>query len=164
MMRIGQSRDTHRLRKGTALTLGGVSIPSPYEAVGHSDADCLLHAVSESILGALALGDIGTHFPDDDVAYENVDSKELLMRVANLMWEKGFQVVNMDATVHLETPKLKDYIDPMRTTIANCLGTKVAQVSLKATTGEKVGPVGKSEAISAECVVLLEQRRRIQPL
>ncbi|MFW5913567.1 MAG: 2-C-methyl-D-erythritol 2,4-cyclodiphosphate synthase [Bacillota bacterium] len=164
MIRIGHSRDTHRLKEGASLVLGGIEIPSPYEAVGHSDADCLLHAVSEAILGALALKDLGSHFPDTDDSNQNLDSKKILGYTIELMRSKGFELVNMDATVHLETPKLKGHIDTMRETIAKIMKLKVDQISIKATTGEKVGPVGRSEAIEAECVVLIEQKQRIQPL
>ncbi|MFW6298780.1 MAG: 2-C-methyl-D-erythritol 2,4-cyclodiphosphate synthase [Bacillota bacterium] len=163
-MRIGHSRDTHRLKKGSTLVLGGIEIPSPYEAVGHSDADCLLHAVSEAILGALALKDLGSHFPDTDASNQNLDSKEILGYTVERMRSKGFRLVNMDATVHLETPKLSGYIDAMRETIAKITNIKDDRISIKATTGEKVGPVGRSEAIEAECVVLIEQTQRIQPL
>ncbi|MFW5894933.1 MAG: 2-C-methyl-D-erythritol 2,4-cyclodiphosphate synthase [Bacillota bacterium] len=164
MMRIGHSRDTHRLKKGSSLVLGGIEIPSPYEAVGHSDADCLLHAVSEAILGALALKDLGSHFPDTLASNEGLDSKEILGYTVKLMRSKGFELVNLDATVHLETPKLSAHIDTMRETIAKIMHLNVGQISIKATTGEKVGPVGRSEAIVAECVVLVEKKQRIKPL
>ncbi len=164
MMRIGQSRDIHRLEKGKTLILGGIELPSEVSAVGHSDADVLLHAISEALLGALALGDLGTHFPDSDDAYKNMDSKVLLSKVYDMVGNQGYELVNLDATVHLETPKVASYISPMKETIASLLDAPMDIVSLKATTGEGVGPVGRKEAIEAECVVLLKKRIHIQPL
>ncbi|MGM0436343.1 MAG: 2-C-methyl-D-erythritol 2,4-cyclodiphosphate synthase [Bacillota bacterium] len=164
MMRIGQSRDIHRLEKGKTLILGGIDIPSNVSAVGHSDADVLLHAISEALLGALALGDLGTHFPDTDETYKDMDSKVLLSRVVDMIKDQGYELVNLDATVHLETPKLASYIMPMKETIASLLRSPLDVISLKATTGEGVGPVGRKEAIEAECVVLVKKRIHIQPL
>ena len=164
MMRIGQSRDIHRLEKGKTLTLGGVDIPSEFSSIGHSDGDVLLHAISEALLGALALGDLGTHFPDTDDTYKNMDSKVLLSRVFDLVNDQGYDLVNLDATVHLERPKLASSIMTMKETIASLLSAPLDAISLKATTGEGVGPVGRREAIEAECVVLLKKRIHIQPL
>lgn len=164
MMRIGQSRDTHRLEKGTSLVLGGNNVPADVSAQGHSDADVLLHAISEALLGALALGDLGSHFPDTRMTYKNMDSKIILSKVYEMVQAKGYELVNLDATVHLERPKLAPYIPAMRETIAHLLHTSNKNVSLKATTGEGVGPVGLRHAIEADCVVLIKKRTHIQPL
>ncbi len=164
MIRIGQSRDTHRLKNGTSLTLGGIELPSMYEAIGHSDADVLLHAISEALLGALALGDLGTHFPDTDSRFKNMDSKVILSKVHDKISDIGYEIGNLDCTIHLQKPKLAPYVAKMRETIAGILKTSLEAISIKATTGEGVGTVGSSEAIEAECVVLIKKRTHIQPL
>ena len=156
MFRIGQGSDIHRLEMGKRLILGGVSIESDFGAVGHSDADCLTHAVTDAILGALALGDIGAHFSDKDERWKNADSFVFLRFTIGLMKEKGFEIVNVDSTINLETPRLRSFIDEMRENLANALEIEIIQVSVKAKTGEKVDSVGKSEAIKVEAVVLLQ--------
>ncbi len=156
MYRIGLGNDIHRLETGKPLILGGVLIESDLGAVGHSDADCLTHAVTDAILGALALGDIGSHFSDKDERWRGAESFVFLRVAVGLMKEKGFQVVNVDSTISLETPRLRPFIDAMRENLANALEIEITQVSVKAKTGEKVDAVGKSEAIKAEAVVLLQ--------
>lgn len=156
MYRIGQGSDIHRLETGKPLILGGVSIEAEKGAVGHSDADALTHAVTDAILGALALGDIGLHFSDRDERWRGADSFVFLRFVVGLMKEKGFQVVNLDSTISLESPRLRPHIDAMRENLANALEIETEAVSVKAKTGEKVDAVGKSEAIKAEAVVLLQ--------
>ena len=156
MFRIGYGNDIHRLETGKPLILGGVSIESEKGAVGHSDADCLTHAVTDAILGALALGDIGLHFSDKDERWSGADSFVFLRHAVGLMKKKGFRVVNVDSTVNLETPRLRPFIDAMRENLANALEVETDCVSVKAKTGEKVDAVGKAEAIKAEAVVLLE--------
>jgi 2-C-methyl-D-erythritol 2,4-cyclodiphosphate synthase len=157
MFRIGLGNDIHRLETGKPLILGGVSIASEKGAVGHSDADALTHAVTDAILGALALGDIGSHFSDKDERWRGAESFVFLRFVVGLMKEKGYAVVNVDSTVSLETPRLRPHIDAMRENLANALEIETGCVSVKAKTGEKVDAVGKSEAIRADAVVLLKE-------
>ena len=157
MYRIGFGNDVHRLVEGKPLILGGVKIASELGAVGHSDADALLHAITDAILGALALGDIGSHFSDKDERWKNADSFVFLKEVVRMMKEKGFRVVNVDSTIHLEKPKLRPHIKKMREKIAHCLEIEIAQVSVKAKTGEKVDAVGMSRAVRAEAITLLSQ-------
>jgi 2-C-methyl-D-erythritol 2,4-cyclodiphosphate synthase len=156
MIRIGYGNDIHRLEAGKPLILGGVRIESAIGAVGHSDADALTHAVTDAILGALALGDIGTHFSDKDERWRGAESFVFLRFVVGLMKEKGFEVANVDSTVSLETPRLRPHIEAMRENLAVALEIETGCVSVKAKTGEKVDAVGKSEAIKAEAVVLLQ--------
>jgi 2-C-methyl-D-erythritol 2,4-cyclodiphosphate synthase len=156
MFRIGFGNDIHRLVENKPLILGGVLIPSAERgADGHSDADALLHAVTDAILGALALGDIGAHFSDRDERWRNADSMVFLRFTVGLMKEKGFRVVNLDSTINLEKPKLRPHIDEMRENIAKALEIEVECVSVKAKTGEKIGAVGENRAVKAEVVVLL---------
>ena len=157
MYRIGLGSDIHRLETGKPLILGGVSIESEKGAVGHSDADCLTHAVTDALLGALALGDIGLHFSDKDERWRGAESFVFLRFVVGLIKEKGFAVVNVDSTVSLETPRLRPHIDAMRENLANALEIETASVSVKAKTGEKVDAVGKSEAVRADAIVLLRE-------
>ena len=157
MYRIGLGNDIHRLEKGRPLILGGVLVESDIGAVGHSDADALTHAVTDAILGALALGDIGSHFSDKDERWRGAESFVFLRYTVGLMKEKGYGVVNVDSTVSLETPRLRPFIDAMRENLANALEIEISQVSVKAKTGEKVDAVGKSEAIKADAVVLLQK-------
>ncbi len=157
MFRIGFGNDIHRLEKGAPLILGGVFIASDFGAVGHSDADALTHAVTDAILGALALGDIGSHFSDKDERWRGADSFVFLRHTIELMKEKGFSVVNIDSVINLEKPKLRLLIDEMRENLANALEIEIERVSVKAKTGEKVDAVGKLEAIKAEAIVLLKQ-------
>ena len=157
MFRIGFGNDVHRLEKGKSLILGGVAIDSEVGAVGHSDADALTHAVTDAILGALAVGDIGSYFSDKDGRWKNADSFIFLRYTIGLMKEKGYAIVNLDSVVDLEKPKLRPFIDEMRQNLANALETEIGCVSVKAKTGEKVDAVGEGKAIRAEAVVLLKQ-------
>lgn len=162
MYRIGFGNDIHRLERGKTLILGGVRVESEFGAVGHSDADCLTHAVTDAILGALALGDIGLHFSDKDERWRGADSFVFLSGAMRLTKEKGFRVVNIDSTINLETPKLRPFILAMRENLANALEIEIEAVSVKAKTGEKVDAVGESRAIKAEAVVLLERKSEIK--
>ena len=153
--RIGQGYDVHRLVEGRKLILGGVEIPWERGLLGHSDADVLLHAVMDALLGAAALGDIGAHFPDTDVQYAGADSAQLLLRVGELLRNAGWRVVNVDATVVAQRPRLAPYILQMRENIARALDIEVARVSVKATTEEHLGFTGRGEGISAQAVALL---------
>lgn len=157
MFRIGFGNDIHRLSAGKKLILGGVTIESELGAEGHSDADALLHAVTDAVLGALALGDIGSHFSDKDERWKNADSAVFLSEAMQMIKERNFRVVNVDSTINLETPKLRPYIQAMRENLARILEIDVFAVSIKAKTGEKVDAVGESRAVKAEAVVLLEQ-------
>ena len=155
-MRIGHGYDVHRLVEGRALILGGVTVPYEKGLLGHSDADVLVHALMDAMLGAAALGDIGKLFPDNDDAYLGADSMELLRRVKKLLWEKGYRLGNADCTVIAQRPKLAPYIDRMRENIAAALEVPADAVSVKATTEEKLGFTGEGLGISAHAVVLLE--------
>ena len=155
-MRIGHGYDVHRLVEGRKLILGGVDIPYEKGLLGHSDADVLVHALMDAILGAAALGDIGKLFPDHDDAYLGADSRELLRRVCALVSEKVFSLVNADCTVIAQRPKLAAYIDQMREKIAEAAGVPVGDISVKATTEEKLGFTGEGLGIAAHAVVLLE--------
>lgn len=156
MMRVGHGYDVHKLVEGRDLILGGVKIPHTLGLLGHSDADVLLHAVSDALLGAAALGDIGKYFPDTDDRYKGADSLVLLREVVRLIGEAGYRVGNIDATVIAQKPKLRPYIDSMRQNIADACGTDITQISVKATTEEHLGFTGREEGISAHCVCLLE--------
>jgi len=155
-MRIGHGYDVHRLTEGRKLILGGVDIPYEKGLLGHSDADVLLHAISDALLGAAALGDIGKHFPPDDPAFLGADSIELLKKVNELLCNAGFKVGNVDATVIAQKPKLLPYIEEMRKNIANAISVPLDCVSVKATTEEKLGFTGSGEGISAHAVALIE--------
>ena len=154
-MRIGHGYDTHRLVSGRPLILGGVTIPYEKGLAGHSDADALLHALADAILGALAEGDIGRHFPDSAAEFKDIDSLILLRRVAQRMREKGFALLNADATILAEAPKMAPHIPAMKQNIATALAVKPDQVNIKATTTEGMGPIGQGEGIAAHAVVLL---------
>lgn len=155
-IRIGFGIDFHQLAEGRELWLGGVKIPFEKGAVGHSDADVLLHAICDALLGALALGDIGTHFPDTDAAYKDIDSKILLEKTMELIRKEGFRPVNIDSSLCLEAPKIKPYVAEMRKVIAQLIGLPENAVSIKATTTEKMGFVGRGEGLVAYASVLLE--------
>ena len=157
MLRIGLGHDTHRLIDGDALRLGGVSLPHSKRCLGHSDADVLLHAVTDALLGAVALGDIGERFPNTDPTNQNRDSSEFLRLAWQQIAEHGWEIVNLDCVVFAEQPKIGPYRDAIRRRIAEILGIDAAQVGIKAKTGESVGPIGRQEAIAAECIVLLEK-------
>ncbi|MBK8580656.1 MAG: 2-C-methyl-D-erythritol 2,4-cyclodiphosphate synthase [Flavobacteriales bacterium] len=156
-MRVGFGYDSHRLVEGRPLMLGGIDVPHHLGSLGHSDADVLLHALCDALLGALALGDIGSHFPDTDPAYKGADSRKLLAAVVKLINDKGWNVGNVDCTVVLERPKLRPHIDGMRTVIAELLGVALDAVSVKATTNEKMGFAGREEGVCAYAVALLER-------
>ena len=157
MFRIGFGNDIHRLEKGESLILGGISLESEFGAVGHSDADCLTHAVTDAILGALAVGDIGSFFSDNDERWKNADSFVFLRHTIELMKEKGYSIVNLDSVINLEQPKLRPFINKMRRNLANALEIEIECVSIKAKTGEKVDAVGEGKAIKTEAIVLLRQ-------
>lgn len=153
--RVGYGYDVHKLAEGRKLILGGVTIPYKLGLAGHSDADVLLHAVSDALLGSLALGDIGQHFPDTDRAFKNADSRMLLARVYEHIKEKGYSVVNVDSTIVAQQPKLAPYINGMRNNIADDLDVDISRISVKATTSEELGFEGREEGISAKAVVLI---------
>ncbi|ANI88532.1 2-C-methyl-D-erythritol 2,4-cyclodiphosphate synthase [Arachidicoccus ginsenosidimutans] len=156
-IRIGQGIDFHQLVEGRDLWLGGVKIPHTKGALGHSDADVLLHAICDALLGALALGDIGTHFPDTSNEFKNIDSKILLRRSFELIKTKGYKVINLDATLCLQAPKIKPYVKQMCEAIASILEITTDDVSIKATTTEQLGFVGREEGLFAQAVVLLNR-------
>lgn len=156
-MRIGHGYDVHRLVEGRDLILGGVKIPYEKGLLGHSDADVLLHAVSDALLGAAGLGDIGRHFPDTDPRYKGADSLELLRQLYRKISEKGYRVGNIDVTMIAQRPKLKDYIPQMQANIAAAVGTAPDRVNVKATTEEKLGFTGTGEGMSCHAVCLLEE-------
>jgi 2-C-methyl-D-erythritol 4-phosphate cytidylyltransferase/2-C-methyl-D-erythritol 2,4-cyclodiphosphate synthase len=153
--RAGTGYDLHRLVEGRALVIGGVTIPSDRGALGHSDADVVCHAATDAILGAACLGDIGRHFPDTDPRWKDASSLDLLSRASALVAEHGYEVGNIDVTVILETPKIKDHVDAMRASVARALGIDVARVSIKGKTNEGVDAVGRGEAIAAHAVALI---------
>ena len=155
MIRIGQGFDVHQLVLGRKCIIGGVHIPYEKGLDGHSDADVLLHAICDALLGAAALGDIGKHFPPSDMRYQGIDSRELLRHVRQLLQDKGYQVGNVDATVIAEAPRLRPYIDAMRENIAQDLGVEMDVINVKATTTEKLGFTGRGEGIAAEAVCLI---------
>lgn len=155
MFRIGHGYDVHRFKEGRRLILGGVEIPFELGLDGHSDADVLLHAIADALLGAAALGDIGKHFPDTDMSFKDADSMKLLEAVVNLLSDRGYKVGNVDATVIAQKPKLKDYIPLMRECIAETLSVDVDCVNVKATTEEKLGFTGNMEGMSAHAVCII---------
>ena len=155
--RTGLGWDVHRTGPDRALIIGGVTIPSDFGLVGHSDADILLHAVTDALLGAAALGDIGMHFPDTDPRWKGADSVQFLEQAVNLVRDRGFAIVNVDTTVVLERPKLKDYRQRIRERLAAALGLELDRVSVKFKTAEKVGPVGEGRSAEAQAIVLLRR-------
>jgi 2-C-methyl-D-erythritol 2,4-cyclodiphosphate synthase len=155
-MRIGQGFDIHALAEGRKLIIGGVTIAYERGLAGHSDADVLLHAICDALIGAAALGDIGKHFPDTDPRYAGIDSRKLLREVAQLLRARGYRVVNVDSTVIAQAPKLAPYIAAMCANIAADLGLQATEVNVKAKTAEKLGTLGRGEGIAAEAVVLIE--------
>lgn len=158
-MRIGQSIDIHQLVENRDLILGGVKIPYEKGLLGHSDADVLAHAIAEAIIGALALGDLGTHFPDNDPKYKDISSLILLEEVYKMMIANNYIIGNVDATILIEEPKLAPYKKQMQQNIANILHCDINQVNIKATRGEKLGFVGNKEGVIAQAVVLLEEKK-----
>jgi 2-C-methyl-D-erythritol 2,4-cyclodiphosphate synthase len=155
--RIGSGVDFHQLVEGRDLWIGGVKIPHHKGSLGHSDADVLLHAICDAMLGALALGDIGKHFPDTSNEFKNIDSKILLQRSFDLIVEKGYRIVNIDSTLCLEAPKIAPHVSAMRTAIADILSITIDDISIKATTTEKMGFVGREEGLVAYATVLLQR-------
>lgn len=158
-MRIGIGYDVHKLVKERPLILGGVKIPFELGLLGHSDADVLIHAMMDAMLGALALGDIGQHFPDDDMKYKNADSMKLLANVNDIIRNRGFEIVNIDSIIIAQKPKLKDYLPEMIRKISELLEIDIDKVSIKATTEEYLGFTGNLEGIKSQAVVLLEERK-----
>ena len=157
-MRIGFASDIHRLVEGRKLILAGVVVPAPFGELAHSDGDVVFHAVGESILGALAIGDLGTHFPDNDDQYKNIDSSILLNRIVEMMKDQGYEINNIDVSITLEKPKLKDYIYDMRKNLARLLNTNISNVSIKAGTNEKLDALGRGKAVKAEAIVMLKEK------
>ena len=155
-MRIGTGYDVHKLTEGRKLIIGGVEIPYEKGLLGHSDADVLLHAIMDALLGAAALGDIGLHFPDSDERYSGISSIELLKRVRRLLLEKGYTINNVDSTIIAQAPKMRPYIDEMRKNIANALLLPIDDINVKATTEEGLGFTGQGEGIAAQAVCLIE--------
>ncbi len=155
-MRVGQGYDVHKLVSGRKLIIGGVDISHTLGLLGHSDADVLLHAIMDALLGAAALGDIGKHFPDSDEKYKGADSMELLRNVGSLLKEKGYRIINIDSTVIAQAPKLAPHIETMRHNIASGLGINVDAVNVKATTEEKLGFTGAREGIAAQAICLID--------
>ncbi|MFN8135147.1 MAG: 2-C-methyl-D-erythritol 2,4-cyclodiphosphate synthase [Bacteroidales bacterium] len=156
MMRIGFGYDVHRFAENRDLWIGGIKIPHSKGLLGHSDADVLIHAICDALLGAAALGDIGKHFPDTDPNYKGIDSKILLTETARLITKAGYKIMNIDSTIALQAPKIAPYIEQMRITLSSLLEIETGQVSVKATTTEKLGFEGREEGVSAYAVVLLE--------
>lgn len=157
--RIGNGIDFHQLVEGRDLWIGGIKIPHNKGALGHSDADVLLHAICDALLGALSLGDIGKHFPDTDNTFKNIDSKILLLKTYELITEYGYKVINVDANVCLERPKIMPFAEQMRKSIAEILQTKIKNISIKATTTEKMGFAGREEGLFANATVLLKKKK-----
>ena len=155
-MRIGQGFDVHQLVEGRKLIIGGVDIPYDKGLLGHSDADVLLHAICDALLGAAALGDIGRHFSDKDAQYKNIDSRILLREVARLVANEGFRIINVDSTIIAQAPKMASHIPNMVENIAVDLGLAINAINVKATTTEKLGYTGRGEGIAAQAIVLLE--------
>ena len=156
-MRVGMGYDVHKLVEGRDLIIGGVKIPHTLGLLGHSDADVLLHAIMDALLGAAALGDIGKHFPDTDPKYKGISSMKLLEHVAGLIAEKGYIVENIDATIIAQRPKMRPYIDTMRQNIADALCIEIDQVNVKATTEEGLGFTGDGEGISSQAICAIEK-------
>lgn len=157
MMRIGHGYDVHRLVEGRRLILGGVDIPHEKGLDGHSDADVLVHAIMDAVIGAMGLGDIGLHFPDTDGKYKNIDSLLLAKRTAELLAENGWTIANIDATLILQAPKVRPYIDKMRSNIADVYGVDISAVNVKATTEEHLGFTGEKKGVAAHAVCLIEK-------
>jgi 2-C-methyl-D-erythritol 2,4-cyclodiphosphate synthase len=157
MFRIGQGFDVHQLVVGLPLIIGGIEIPHESGLLGHSDADVLLHVITDALLGALGEGDLGKHFPDADPAFKDADSKKLLQHAWGIAKEKGYKLGNVDATIIAQKPKMAPYIDVMREVIATILKANIDQVNVKATTTEKLGFTGREEGIAAQAVILIEK-------
>jgi 2-C-methyl-D-erythritol 2,4-cyclodiphosphate synthase len=158
-IRVGQGYDVHALVAGRKLVIGGVTVPHEKGLAGHSDADVLIHALCDALLGAAALGDIGGHFPDTDPRYKDADSRQLLRAVAQKVRDAGFEIANVDATVIAQAPRLAPYIPAMLANLAEDLGLKISQVNVKAKTAERLGAIGREEGIAAEAIALLTGTR-----
>lgn len=156
-LRVGFGYDVHQLQEGRKFILGGIAIPSEKGPIAHSDGDVLIHAICDALLGAANLGDIGVHFPDNSEVYRGIDSKVLLRKTMDLISDAGYKVVNIDSTVNLERPKLKEYIPVMQNTLANILKVSVNDISIKATTSEKMGFVGREEGVAVQAVALISK-------
>ena len=156
-MRIGFGFDIHQLREGLNFWLGGIKIPYEKGSYGHSDADVLIHAICDALLGAANLGDIGKHFPDSDPRFKNIDSKVLLKEVDSLLKKNGYSINNIDSTICLQEPKIEKYINEMQKTLSHCISLDQEYISIKATTSEKLGFIGKKEGVSAYAVVLIKK-------
>ena len=154
--RIGHGYDVHKLEEGKKFIIGGIEIDHDKGAVGHSDADVVIHVICDALLGALSLGDIGKHFPDTDDIYKGIDSKILLQKVMKLVKEEKYQISNVDVTILLQKPKLRNYIDSIRDTLSNIMEINKSQISVKATTTEGLGFVGREEGVAAHCVCILK--------
>ena len=154
--RIGHGYDVHKLEEGKKFIIGGIEIDHDKGAVGHSDADVVIHVICDALLGALSLGDIGKHFPDTDDKYKGIDSKVLLQKVMKLVKEEKYQISNVDVTILLQKPKLRNYIDSMRDTLSNIMEINKSQISVKATTTEGLGFIGREEGVAAHCVCILK--------
>lgn len=154
--RIGHGYDVHKLEEGKKFIIGGIEIDHDKGAVGHSDADVVIHVICDALLGALSLGDIGKHFPDTDDIYKGINSKILLKKVMKLVKEEKYQISNVDVTILLQKPKLRNYIDLMRDTLSNIMEINKSQISVKATTTEELGFVGREEGVAAHCVCILK--------
>lgn len=157
-MRIGQGYDAHRLVLGRKLMLGGVSVPHPHGLAGHSDADVLIHAICDALLGAAALGDIGHYFPSSDPAYADLDSREILRKVADLLEQQAYQIHNIDSTIIAQSPKISPFISRMRENLASDLDLSIQRISIKATTTDHMGFVGREEGIAAQAIALIMLR------
>lgn len=157
-IRIGQGYDVHRFGEGDHIVLGGVKLPYKFGFIAHSDGDVLIHAICDALLGALALGDIGKHFPDNDDAFENMDSRVFLRHIASLVIEKGYRVNNLDSTIVAQAPKMAPFIDEMRRNLAEDLSVAIDQINVKATTTERLGFEGRKEGISCQAICLLSKR------
>ena len=156
-LRIGQGFDIHKLVKGRKLVLGGIEIPYEKGLLGHSDADCLIHAIIDALFGALALGDIGSHFPDTDMKYKDADSQILLKETVKIMKNMGYEIVNLDTTIKIQAPKMRPYIDKIRENLAELLKTEIENVSIKAKTMEEMGIVGERKAVICDAVTIIKQ-------
>jgi 2-C-methyl-D-erythritol 2,4-cyclodiphosphate synthase len=156
-LRVGFGYDVHQLKEGRKFILGGIAIPSEKGPIAHSDGDVLIHAICDALLGAANLGDIGIHFPDNSEVFKGIDSKVLLRKTMDLISDAGYKVINIDTTVNLERPKLKEYISSMQTTLANILKISASEVSIKATTSEKLGFIGREEGVAVQAVALISK-------
>ena len=155
--KVGHGYDVHKLEKGRKFVIGGTEIKHHKGAVGHSDADVVIHVICDALLGALSLGDIGKHFPDTDQKYKGIDSKILLQKVISLVKKNKYQISNVDVSILLEKPKLRNHIDLMRDNLSNIMGINITQISVKATTTEGLGFVGREEGVAAHCVCLIKK-------